>query len=215
MKKRKIIRILVLVPLFICGLFSLKACAQVQELEQLSLDIEKLAQFKQILSDMKQGYDIINNGYGTIKSISKGTFDLHNGYLTGLLGVSPAVRNYSRVADIISCETTILSEYKSAYRSFQGSGRFSPEELTYMGAVYKNLFNESLDNLSELTTVLTEGRLRMSDDERMENIDRIDRDMQDKLSFLRFFNRQAAALQAQRQREREEDQQMQQLYGHP
>lgn len=215
MKKRTIIKTLVLVPLLICALFSMKAHAQIQELEQLSLDIEKLAQFKQILSDMKQGYEIINNGYGTIKSISKGTFDLHNSYLTGLLGVSPAVRNYTRIADIISCEEMILAEYKSAYHSFQGSGQFSPLELNYMGSVYKNLFKESMDNLNELTTVVTDGRLRMSDDERMKNIDRIDRSMQDKLSFLRFFNRQEGALETQRRREQTENLQMQQLYGHP
>lgn len=212
---KKAIKMLVLVPLLVCGLFSLKAHAQAQELEQLSLDIEKLAQFKQILSDMKKGYDVINNGYGTIKSISQGSFNLHNTYLTGLLGVSPAIRNYSRVADIINCEELILSEYKSAYSSFQSSGRFSPEELNYLSMVYKNLFNESIDDLNQLTTVITDGKLRMSDDERMENIDRIDRDMQDKLSFLRLFNQQNAALDAQRLQQQKENQQLKQLYGNP
>ncbi len=56
---------------------SLKVSAQADELAELALDIEKLAQFKQILSDLKKGYEILFGGYNTIKNISKGNFELH------------------------------------------------------------------------------------------------------------------------------------------
>src|ERR1700712_1618677 len=76
--------------------------AQVQEMQQLLLDIEKLTQMKSILSDMKTGYQIYQQGYGSISSLSKGNFDLRSVYLNGLMAVSPGVRNYGRVAEIIS-----------------------------------------------------------------------------------------------------------------
>ncbi|HXB45258.1 MAG TPA: hypothetical protein VNV85_14430, partial [Puia sp.] len=44
--------------------------AQSYELERLILDIQKLAQLKNILSDLYKGYEILNTGYNTIKSIS-------------------------------------------------------------------------------------------------------------------------------------------------
>ena len=70
-----------------------------------------------------------------------------------------------------------------------------------MGNVYSNLFNKSLQNLDELTMVITAGKLRMSDDERLNAIDRIYIDMGDKLVFLRTFNKENNVLAIQRGRE--------------
>ena len=190
-----------------------KTFAQAQDIEQLTLDIEKLAQFKQILSDMEKGYTVIQSGYNTISSISQGTFNLHQAFLNGLLAVNPQLRAYSRVAQIISYQELILSEYKSAYSSFKSGGRFTPAEISYMGTVYSNLFNQSVNNLSTLTMVMTDSQLRMSDDERLKQIDGIDKDMQDKLSFLRTFNSRAAAIEAQRARQQQDSKSLQQLYG--
>ena len=67
-----------------------------------------------------------------------------------------------------------------------------------MGNVYSNLFNKSLQNLDELTMVITAGKLRMSDDERLNAIDRIYIDMGDKLVFLRTFNKENNVLAIQR-----------------
>ena len=70
-----------------------------------------------------------------------------------------------------------------------------------MGNVYSNLFNKSLQNLDELTIVITAGKLRMSDDERINAIDRIYNDIADKLVFLRTFNKENNVLAIQRGRE--------------
>ncbi|SFA56495.1 hypothetical protein SAMN04488511_11616 [Pedobacter suwonensis] len=174
--------------------------AQEQELEQLALNIEKLAQFKQILSQMKNGYQTLNNGYSTIKGLSEGNFNLHDLFLKGLLKVNPRLRSYSRVADIIRSQGQLLSEYQSAYARFKKGGRFTAAELSYMGSVYNNLFEASLRSLDELSLVLTDSELRMSDDERLKQIDRIDAETKQRLSFLRVFNRKAADADALRQR---------------
>jgi hypothetical protein len=199
--------------IMLCIGLSDKAFAQAQDIEQLTLDIEKLAQFKQILADMKTGYNVISTGYSTISSISQGTFNLHQGFLNGLLAVSPPLRAYSRVAQIISYQETLLSEYKSAYSNFKSGGRFTPQEISYMGTVYQNLFSQSVNNLSALTMVMTNNQLRMSDDERLMQIDRIDKNMQTELSFLRSFNNRQAALDAQRARQQQDSKSLQQLYG--
>ena len=70
-----------------------------------------------------------------------------------------------------------------------------------MEDVYKNLFNKSLQNLDELGIVITAGKLRMSDDERIAAIDRIYKDISDKLVFLRGFNNESSVLAVQRGRE--------------
>jgi len=190
----------------IIGVYALgwqKSFAQAQELEELALDIEKLAQYKQILADLKKGYEILTKGYNTIKDVSKGQFELHKLFLDGLLEVSPAVRKYKRVADIIDFQLRINSEYKSAYSQFRRGGWFSTGELSYISSVYGNLVNLSLKNLDDLASILTAKRLRMNDEERLAGIDKIYLDMLDKLLFLRNFNSSTTILSLQRAREQQ------------
>lgn len=175
--------------------------AQSTEAQQLLLNVEKLAQLKKILSNMKKGYEIVSTGYNTIKDISQGNFNLHDAFLNALLQVSPTVRQYKRVADIISCQSQIVKEYRSAFNRFKSTNLFNSSEITYMEDVYKNLFNKSLQNLDEFGMVLTAGKLRMSDDERIAAIDRIYKDISDKLVFLRSFNNEGSVLAVQRGRE--------------
>jgi DNA repair ATPase RecN len=190
-----------------------KSHAQAQELEQLALDIEKLAQMKSILTEMYKGYQILTDGYNTVKSLAEGNFNLHSAYLNGLLQVSPAVKNYVRVADIISSQSTLVSEYKNALKTFTANGQFSASEVNYLSTVYSNLLNKSFDNLDELAMVLTDNELRANDAERLTSIDHIYADIQDKLSFLRMFNGRAAVLSAQRQQKLHDINNLQSLIG--
>lgn len=194
-------------------LFSLKAHAQLSDAQQLILDIEKLTQLKGILSDMKTGYQIYSQGYGTISGLAKGNFDLHNVYLNGLLAVSPTVKNYSRVAEIILQQASLVSEYKRANNAFKQSGSFSASELSYMSDVYTRLINQSLDNLDELNTILSDSKLRMSDAERIKGIDRIYTSSTDQLQCLRAFNRQGIMLSLQRAKDNNDIQTLQKLYA--
>lgn len=190
--------------LLLCLSFSISwinVSGQSTEAQQLLLNVEKLAQLKKILSNMKKGYEIVSNGYNTIKDISKGNFNLHDAFLNALLQVSPTVKKYKKVADIITCQSQIIKEYKSAFGRFKNSNLFAVSEINYMEEVYKNLFNKSLQNLNELTIVITAGKLRMSDDERIAAIDRIYNDISDKLVFLRSFNNEGNVLAIQRGRE--------------
>jgi hypothetical protein len=202
--------------LFLCLSFSISwinVSGQSAEAQQLLLNVEKLAQLKKILSNMKKGYEIVSNGYNTIKDISKGNFNLHDAFLNALLQVSPTVKKYKRVADIITCQSQIIKEYKSAFKRFKASNLFNVSETNYMEDVYKNLFNKSLQNLDELTIVITAGKLRMSDDERIAAIDRIYNEISDKLVFLRSFNNEGNVLAVQRGREMVDTKVSQKLNG--
>ena len=190
-----------------------KALAQKDEIAQLLLNVEKLAQFKQILSDMKKGYQILNGGYNTIKDLSEGNFSLHKTFLDALMEVSPTVKNYKRVADIINYQVILVKEYKSSFNRFKRDNNFNQQELAYLGRVYENLFKQSLNNLDDLVTIITANKLRMSDDERLKAIDKIFDDMQDKLLFLRHFNNNTTVLAVQRAKERNDANTMRLVYG--
>ena len=175
--------------------------AQSQEAQQLLLNWEKLVQFKSILKNMYDGYKVVSQGYDAIRNISQGNFSLHQTFLNQLLAVSPAIRKYSRIADIISYQQKIIKEYKAAFNFLKGTGSFNPAEISYMEKVYKNLFQSSLKNLDALLIIVTSGKLRMDDEERLQAIDTLFSEMQDKLLFLRSFNNEAKLLAMQRMKD--------------
>lgn len=204
---KKIIKHLNLRPkawilLFILTMAATWTRAQSTEAQQLLLNVEKLSQLKNILRDMKKGYTVISNGYNAVKNISQGNFSLHEVFLDGLMLVSPEVKKYRRVADIISHQKLIVSEYRSALQRFRSSENFNASEIAYLENVYSQLFKQSMNNLDELANIITSNKLRMSDDERLQGIDRIFADTQDKLVFLRNFNQQASILNLQRRQEK-------------
>ena len=186
--------------------------AQKQEIQQLILNIEKLAQFKQILKDMKKGYEILSGGYNTVKDLSEGNFSLHETFLDALMQVSPTVRNYKRIGDIVNNQVMLVKEYKAALNRFRDSKNFNADEIAYLERVYNNLLKQSLRNLDELTSVITANKMRMSDDERLASIDKIYADMQDKLLFLRNFNNNTAVLALQRAKESNDVKAMRSIY---
>lgn len=190
------------------------ACfSQSQEAKQLLLNVEKLAQLKLMLSHMKTGYQILEKGYTSIKNISQGNFNLHRDFLDGLLQVSPAVKQYSKVADIIRVQLKLVKESKAALAEFRGSKQFTITEIEYLGNVYANLLKECLKTLDELAMVVTAGKLRMSDDERLQAIDKIYDEVMEQYTFLNEFNNGTAILSLQREKEKMDIDLMRKVHG--
>lgn len=187
--------------------------AQADEVAQLLLNVEKLTQLKQILSDMKKGYLIVSKGYNTIKDLSEGNFSLHKAFLDGLMEVSPTVKKYQKIKIIVDGQIELVKSYKIAFVRFKSAGYFNPEELEYISRIYNHLFEQSLKNLDDLLLVVTAYKLRMNDTERLEAIDRISGNMQDMLSFLKEFNRQTTLLGLQRAGEKNDAVAMKKIYG--
>lgn len=199
--------------LIILLLISKIGFAQSDEAKQLLLNVEKLAQFKSILKNMKDGYQLLHKGYTTIKDISEGNFSLHKTFLDGLMEVSPVVKKYKRVADIINYQIRIVKEYKSAFREFKENKRFTVAEIEYIGKVYGNLFDQSVKNIDDLAMIITAGKLRMSDDERLQAIDKLFEEIVNQYSFLNEFNNSAAILAVQREKDQMDIDLMRKVHG--
>jgi len=181
-------------------LFSGRVSAQSEEVQQLLLNVSKLEQLKKILNNMYDGYKVLTKGYNTIKTISEGNFSLHKVFLDGLLQVSPAVRKYKKVTDIINYQLQLVRTVKPAINKYKATGLFNKTELNYMARVYGNIFSRSLLQLEALVMVITADQLRMTDDERLGAIDRIYFNMSDQLVFLHSFNTENNILAVQRGR---------------
>lgn len=189
-----------------------QAVGQVQEAQQLLLNWEKLEQLREILDNMYKGYKVLERGYNTIRDIAQGNFSLHQLFLDGLMAVNPSIKKYKKIPYIIDYQEFLLKEYRRYYDRFRQDPNFSASELQYLARVYGYLIDASLKNLDELFLVITADQLRMSDDERLQAIDRIYLDMTDKVAFLRYFNNSAQLLAIQRAKERNDVTTMRKLY---
>jgi hypothetical protein len=130
-----------------------------------------------------------------------------------LLAVSPEVRKYPRVTDIINMEAGILSRYQSEWAQFQGNGHLRPGELALLAQVYGNLLAESVQGLNDLLMVLTPGTLRAGDAERMRQIDGIYTGMVEQAVLLDRVNNTTMLLAMQRAAEERDMKVVGGLYG--
>lgn len=211
----KKIVITVLLSLGLASVVPLSSRAQsvADVIQQLILDYQKLASLKNILGQMYTGYTVLSKGYGAVKDVAQGNFSLHEAFLDGLYLVSPTVRKYPRITDIISDQAQLVGEYKSASGAFHQDQHFSPDELACMMNIYNNLISQSLKNLDDLSMVITDSKLRMSDAERLTTIDRIYMESHNELSYLRKFNDQAARITWQRAQVTTDKQSIRSIYG--
>lgn len=175
--------------------------AQTQEVTQLILNLEKLRELRKILQELKKGYEILFEGYTKIRDISRSNFRLHEAFLDALLQISPAVKNYGRIKDIVQVQLAILNECRNASSQLANSGQFTAKEVQYLQQVYSELLAKSIKNLDALTYVVTAKKLRASDDERLAKIDGIYRDISEQLVFVRHLTSSNSMLAAQRKDE--------------
>jgi len=190
-----------------------RVCAQEQEITQLVLNLEKLNQLRKILTQLYDGYKIISEGYNKVRDITSGNYKIHELFLDGLYKVSPAVKKYHRIADIIRDQAALLKESKAALRAFSAFNVFTNGQIDYFGEVYNRLVDDSMKNLDELMMILTAGQLRMTDDERLKAIDRVYLEVQKKLLFLRSFNNRQKMIAVEKLRDKAADQTIESLHG--
>jgi hypothetical protein len=207
MKKRLLLILLLL------GFGTVRLIAQSEDAEQLILDYEKLSELKSILNELYRGYQILNSGYETIRSIAEDNYHLHNGFLSALLGVSPAVKNYRRLPDIVSDQSSIVSEIQLAFSRFKQDKHFTTGEIAYLGTVYSNLLSQSSQQITELTSALESNLMRMRDDERLHVIDGVYGASKNQLLFLRSFNNSTTMLAIDRATELNDAGTALKLYG--
>jgi hypothetical protein len=172
---------------------------------------EQLAKLELYLHETEQGYAIFQKGLSAIGDIKNGDFHLHQLFFGSLETVSPSVKRYTKVADLLTLQLRIVAGCAAGIRQFVQGGSFSSTGRQYVQAVYQHLQQLTDNDTDELTDLLTDGRLHMSDDERLHRIDQLYATAQDKDAFLTVFSIRAAAMQLNAAREKQDLQYLQKI----
>jgi hypothetical protein len=190
---------------FLGGFFSLKQT-------ELKYYLQQILALKVYAGYLEKGYRIAREGLTTIAEIKNGEFNLHQVFFNSLKTVNPALAKYSKIEEIISCQLSSMRSFKKALRQFGQSISFSSPEISYMNRVYGQLSEETARTLAELTSLLSNGELELTDDQRIKRIDAIYRETKDRYTFIQSFVSDAKLLSAERAHDQNEMDFLKKLY---
>ncbi|RQO75604.1 hypothetical protein DBR43_09715 [Pedobacter sp. KBW06] len=151
-----------------------------------------------------KGYQIVDSGLQTVKDITNGEFKLHNLFITSLKQVSPALRNDARVGEIIILQLAIIK----AFGGIKGKHILGAEHLAYLTEVSGNVVAGCLDDLQQLLLTISSAKLEMTDDQRLQRLDRIYQSMLDRSAFAQSFCNNLAQFIRMRQNEQKETEEL-------
>jgi hypothetical protein len=205
----------------LCLFAAIATTTQAQNLAELTKQkktqkkylIEQIVALQLYISYVKKGYSIAKEGLNTISSFKRGEFNLHTDYFNSLKNVNPKIKGYAKIADIIAMQVSIVQNCIRLRRQVRESGVFNDLELDYIGRVLSRMLADCENTLDELITVTKDGNLEMKDNERLERIDNLYKDMIVKYTFSQSFSNETMVLSASRIKENNDVQTSRALYG--
>lgn len=184
-----------------------------QKKTKLKYIAQQIAAFQVYAGYLKQGYDIVQEGWSAINDIKHGDYDLHNDYFNSLKHVNASVGGYPKIDSITSIQMQILQVNDAIAKFIQNNENVLPDEKDYIKKVMSNHLNKCAEDLNQLTQVTTNDSLQMKDDERLQRIDMLYADMQDKYMFAQYFNSEIQTLALSRAKNMNDVNTSQLLYG--
>ncbi len=160
--------------------------------------VQQIAALQVYAGYLSRGYTIVKEGLHTIQNIKHGDLDLHAEYFTSLSAVNPKIKRYKKVADILSMQMSIAKQTSNAMKVYAKSWQFTSEESAYLKNVSNNILRACAGKLDDLFEIITDGDLKMKDDERITTIDKIYADVQDMQVFTSSFCNNTSVLSAHR-----------------
>jgi hypothetical protein len=175
--------------------------------------IKQIVALKVYAKYVKEGYDIAQKGLNIVSEIKGQNFTDHQDHFGSLRIVKNDLGNSSRINLILGRQVAIMNEFRELKNICRNNAHLTEEEVRYVDLVYSNLLTECDRVMVALHTLVTDDAYQMSDDERIERIDAIYHDMNDKYAFTRTFCSSTKTLIMQRGVEKREIEAVRKLNG--
>lgn len=175
--------------------------------------IQQIAALQVYLGYVNKGYSILQNGLTTISNLKNGELNLHSNYFNSLKNVNPEIKSYAKAEQIAVLQRTIIKNYKRTYDKAEQSGAFSTDEINYIHRVLNRVLDDCSEVIDELITLTADGKLELTDEERIKRIDELYGRMQDNYSFMKSFGDKAVLLASSRKQDENDIQTSRALNG--
>lgn len=139
--------------------------------------------------------------------------NIYQDYFDELHKVKTLITYYQQIRNITGKQVKLVEEYKNAWRMIQQDKHFTPDEIEFMGRVYRGILNETVGNVDQLFIVVNSFATKMSDARRMKIIGEVDSKVDENLSDLRRFNTENVQLSINRAKSENEINMVRDFYG--
>jgi hypothetical protein len=138
---------------------------------------------------------------------------LYSNYYSELWQIKSYISYYQRIKDLTMKQVALVSAYKSAWSLFQQDKHFLPAELSRMQQVYSGILEVSVRNLDQIMLVVGANQTQMSDEQRLDLINKAGDHLDENYSDLQQFNNQNELLSLARSKDMNDMQTVKNLYG--
>lgn len=175
--------------------------------------LAQIAALETYLKAAEKGYDIAQNGLSAISVLKDSDFMQHVLHFQRLEMVTPRVKNYSKVLAIAEMEDR-SEQFRSALMAEKGlNNLLNTQELTSLHQICDDANIEAVKDLEELELLVTDGKLKMTDDERISHIDRLYLEVKNKLRRVVTLAQNIRSLINGRKKQADGTRILEQLYG--
>jgi len=145
---------------------------------------EQVAALQAYLGQTQQGFQIASAGLGNIGSLKNDEFGLHSSYYSSLTMVNPAILSMAEVTEISAVASANLIRVESALDRYRKDGVLPADQLGTIQDVFKAVMREEMQDLKMLLTLLTDGELQLTDDQRVSRVLAIHSSTRERYAFL-------------------------------
>ncbi|MEO6729810.1 MAG: hypothetical protein ABIN01_01240 [Ferruginibacter sp.] len=181
--------------------------------KQVKLYLQQIAANKVLIGHIRRGYKIAHAGLTTIGKIKNGDFNLHRDFFGSMMAINPNIKNYARVADILTLHSEILRTTRTTSQHLKGSRQFTDKETMYIHTVFERVLRDAMVSMDEMIRLLTPGQYKLTDDERISQIDALRTEMESIHEFVRRFSNDALILERYRSAEKNDVENSHILHG--
>lgn len=174
---------------------------------------QQVVQYELYDGTLKTGYRITKDGLDQAHALKDGTFGLHSLYFNSLEQVNPLIRNSPKAKVIADLDQQIRQTLVVEFSWQHQQKMLTLAEMTYFKRVRNNLLDKCGQDMDELLQVLTQGKLQLSDAQRLQRLDKLYDSMKDKYAFTGSFAVKCRNLALGRKQNRQNNDQLKKLYG--
>ena len=138
---------------------------------------------------------------------------LFSTYYDELWKIKSTIAYYQRIKDVAARQIALVNNYRQACNLLRQDRHFNAAELQQMTAVYTGILTASERNLDDVMNVVSSGKTQMSDEQRLELINRAADRLDENYSDLTRFNTENQMLSLQRSKSLADTKTTKQLYG--
>ena len=138
---------------------------------------------------------------------------LFSTYYDELWKIKSTIAYYQRIKEVAARQIALVNNYRQAWNLLRQDRHFNAAELQQMTAVYTGILTASERNLDDVMNVVSSGKTQMSDEQRLELINRAADRLDENYSDLTRFNTENQMLSLQRSKSLADTKTTKQLYG--